>query len=117
LIEGTLEWSADGCLTVVGDGNSSLALMPAGTTLNGNDITLTTGEVVEVGDRISWGGGFASSRDSGGQLVSGVRDLPAACATDEIAVKPSVHTTPVASNGHCDSTAMKSSSTRMGHIL
>ena len=33
--------------------------------------------------------------------------------TDEIAVRPSVQTTPVASNGHCESTAMKSSSTRI----
>lgn len=87
LIAGTLVWSPDGCLSVETPDGMYLLQMPEGTTVRDDSIVLDDGSVVDVGDQVSWGGGYGEPGYSdAGELVGGAADLPMGCVTDEIAV-------------------------------
>lgn len=86
LIVGTLAWSPDGCLSVETPDGMYLLQMPEGTTVRDGSIVLDDGSVVQVGDPVSWGGGYGTGYSDTGEVVGGAADLPVGCVTDEIAV-------------------------------
>lgn len=87
-LEGVLNWSAGGCLTLTGMDGEYLLLMPTGTALDGeHTIILDDGSQAAIGESVGWGGGFYSSRDQASDdLVEGLKHVPADCVTAEIAI-------------------------------
>lgn len=77
--EGVLTWGESGCM-VIERGGSYLVVLPQGTFVDGDAVTLPSGEVLVVGEQVSLGGGFHSP-DSANRDHSGI---PADCLTDEV---------------------------------
>jgi hypothetical protein len=84
LISGTLTWSEAGCLAVESGSRTFLLMMPKGTSIVDPGVILDDGSQVEIGDEISWGGGYSSTDgDVDGLMEQG---LPRGCITDEVAI-------------------------------
>lgn len=84
LISGTLTWSEAGCLAVESGSRSFLVMMPKGTNIVDRDVTLDDGSQVEIGEVISWGGGYVNTEGDVDRLIG--LGLPRGCISEEIAV-------------------------------
>lgn len=84
LISGTLTWSEAGCLAVDSGSGAFLVMMPKGTSIVDQGVILDDGSQVEIGDEISWGGGYFSTDGDVDRLIG--LGLPRGCITEEVAV-------------------------------